>query len=156
MIARSAELSQRSRPRHCQAVWRVFGGTPPDTPEDREARANAADRAAARQSQFENSAVGKAAYRGVAEAKRPVANPEQRRAEQRRAEQRRAEQRRAEQHRAEQRRAEQRRAEQRRAEQRRAEQRRAEQRRAASRTTLVFGASRRIIVVELTGLFWVN
>ncbi|GLC34582.1 hypothetical protein PLESTB_001245700 [Pleodorina starrii] len=44
-------------------------GGPRDTEKDREARALAAERAANRQKQFEQSAVGKAAYKSVQEVK---------------------------------------------------------------------------------------
>ncbi|KAG2428585.1 hypothetical protein HYH02_014287 [Chlamydomonas schloesseri] len=46
---------------------RTGGG--PETERDREARLLAAERAAARQQQFETSAVGKAAYKSVQEVK---------------------------------------------------------------------------------------
>ncbi|PNW86584.1 hypothetical protein CHLRE_02g092650v5 [Chlamydomonas reinhardtii] len=45
------------------------GGGGPETERDREARVLAAERAAARQQQFETSAVGKAAYKSVQEVK---------------------------------------------------------------------------------------
>ncbi|KAG2435078.1 hypothetical protein HXX76_007165 [Chlamydomonas incerta] len=46
-----------------------LGGGGPETERDREARALAAERATARQQQFETSAVGKAAYKSVQEVK---------------------------------------------------------------------------------------
>lgn len=51
-------------------------GGAPQTEEDRAARAMAAERAEARQKQFEQSAVGRAAMKSVKDAKKPtVATP---------------------------------------------------------------------------------
>mmetsp|Transcript_29175 Transcript_29175/g.74448 ORF Transcript_29175/g.74448 Transcript_29175/m.74448 type:complete len:85 (+) Transcript_29175:90-344(+) len=50
------------------------GGSAPETEQDRQARLLAAERAAARQQQFEQSAVGRAAYTAVKDAKKPAAN----------------------------------------------------------------------------------
>lgn len=51
--------------------YSTFGGSggAKDTEKDREARAQAADAAAARQQKFESSAVGRAAYNSVKEVK---------------------------------------------------------------------------------------
>eukprot|EP00195_Chlamydomonas_chlamydogama_P008756 CAMPEP_0202897190 /NCGR_PEP_ID=MMETSP1392-20130828/6020_1 /ASSEMBLY_ACC=CAM_ASM_000868 /TAXON_ID=225041 /ORGANISM="Chlamydomonas chlamydogama, Strain SAG 11-48b" /LENGTH=99 /DNA_ID=CAMNT_0049582769 /DNA_START=8 /DNA_END=307 /DNA_ORIENTATION=- len=51
------------------------GGGGPVTQKDMDARALAAEKAAQRQQQFEQSAVGRAAYTAVKDAKKPVTSP---------------------------------------------------------------------------------
>jgi len=51
------------------------GGAAVQTQQDAEARAIAAERAAQRQQQFENSAVGRAAYTAVKDVKNPKSTP---------------------------------------------------------------------------------
>lgn len=68
-----------SRARYGGSNDALFGQLPspsaPPTEQDREARALAAERAEARQRQFEQSAVGRAALKAAKDAKKPEVRP---------------------------------------------------------------------------------